>query len=100
MIAEYESYDGLGLAELVAKREVKPEELLDAELRAEVNLKDDRVGYKIREASLQRIPYVIVVGERETEHHTVNPRERDAGELGEMSVADFLERVASERRTL
>ena len=41
------------------------EQLLDAGLRAEANLKDDRVGYKIREASLQKIPYAIVVGERE-----------------------------------
>ena len=71
------------------------EQLLDAGLRADVNLSDDRVGYKIRAASLQKIPYVIVVGEREVEHGTVNPRERDEGELGEMPLPDFLTRVTS-----
>ncbi|MHC4448160.1 MAG: threonine--tRNA ligase, partial [Planctomycetota bacterium] len=59
------------------------EKLLDAGVRSEVNLKDDRVGYKIREASLQKIPYVLVVGERETERGTVSPRSRDRGELEE-----------------
>ena len=67
--------------------------LLDAGLRAEGNLKDDRVGYKIREASLQKIPFVIVVGEREAQHGTVNPRERDEGELGEMQLDEFLRRT-------
>ena len=44
--------------------------LLDLGLRAEVNLSDDRVGYKIREASLQKLPYAIVVGEKELENRT------------------------------
>jgi threonyl-tRNA synthetase len=64
--------------------------LLDFGLRAEVNLSDDRVGYKIREASLQKLPYAIVVGEKELEHRTVNVRSRDKGELGEMSLEAFL----------
>ena len=59
--------------------------LLDLGLRAEINVSDDRVGYKIREASLQKLPYVIVVGEKEQENGTVNVRSRDKGELGEMS---------------
>jgi len=71
--------------------------LLDAGLRAEVNLRDDRVGYKIREASLRKLPYALVVGEREREAGSVNVRSRDEGERGEMSVADFLESIAGER---
>jgi threonyl-tRNA synthetase len=71
-------------------------QLLDAGLRAEANLKDDRVGYKIREASLKKIPYALVVGERETEAGTINVRSRDAGELGETQVAAFLARIAPE----
>lgn len=73
------------------------EGLLDAELRAEVNLKDDRVGYKIREASLQKIPYVIVVGAEEQGNGTINIRSRDRGEVGEMKLAEFLDSVAEER---
>jgi threonyl-tRNA synthetase len=72
--------------------------LLDAGLRAEVNLKDDRIGYKIRQSSLQKIPYAIVVGEKEAEHGTINVRGRDEGELGEMTVEAFLDRIADARQ--
>jgi threonyl-tRNA synthetase len=66
------------------------EKLLDIGLRAEINLGDDRVGYKIREASLQKLPYVVVVGEKEVENQTVNVRSRDRGELGELTLDGFV----------
>jgi threonyl-tRNA synthetase len=72
------------------------EQLLDAGLRAEVNLRDDRVGYKIREASLRKLPYAIVVGEREQTAGNINVRSRDRGELGEMEFVDFLESISEE----
>jgi len=72
------------------------ERLLDAGLRAEVNLRDDRVGYKIREASLKKIPYAVVLGEREQEAGTINVRSRDAGELGEKKLDEFVEELARE----
>jgi threonyl-tRNA synthetase len=65
--------------------------LLEFGLRSEINLKDDRVGYKIREASLQKIPYALVVGEKEVEAGSINVRSRDKGELGEMQLDKFLE---------
>jgi threonyl-tRNA synthetase len=71
-------------------------QLLDAGLRVEANLKDDRVSYKIREASLRKLPYALVVGEREAAAGTVNVRSRDAGELGETPVPDFLARIGRE----
>ena len=74
------------------------ERLLDAGVRSEVNLKDDRVGYKIREASLRKLPYAIVVGEKEQEAGTINLRSRDRGELGEMEIAAFLASLAEENR--
>jgi threonyl-tRNA synthetase len=70
--------------------------LEDAGLRAEVNLKDDRVGYKIREASLRKLPYAIVVGEKERGAGSINVRSRDRGELGEMAMDDFLSSIALE----
>ena len=73
------------------------EALLDAGLRASANLKDDRVGYKIREASLQKVPYVLVVGAQEEEGSTVNVRSRDRGEIGEMALEGFLQSIAAER---
>jgi threonyl-tRNA synthetase len=72
------------------------EQLLDAGLRTEVNLKDDRVGYKIREASLRKLPYAIVVGEKEQGAGTINVRSRDRGELGEMRIGAFLEDIRDE----
>lgn len=68
-------------------------QLLEAGLRSEINLRDDRVGYKIREASLQKIPYALVLGEKEQAAGSVNVRSRDRGELGEMSVDTFLENL-------
>ena len=72
--------------------------LLDAGLRAEANLSSDRVGYKIREASLQKVPYVIVLGEKEQTAGSINVRSRTAGELGEMKLGEFLDAIGEERR--
>ena len=66
-------------------------------LRVEANLRGDRVGFKIRQGSLQKVPYLLVVGEKEAEKGAVNVRSRDEGELGEMSVEAFVDRVWSER---
>src|SRR6185295_95196 len=65
-------------------------QLLDAGLRSEVNLGPDRVGYKIRAASLQKLPYIAVVGEREEESGGLNIRSREQGEIGPTSIEDFL----------
>lgn len=66
------------------------EQLLDAGLRAEANLADDRVGYKIRDASLKKIPFAIIVGEKEVEAKTINVRDRDTGDQKETTVKDFI----------
>jgi threonyl-tRNA synthetase len=82
----------------VAYAKVINEQLGIFGLRSEVNLKDDRVGYKIREASLQKIPYAIVVGEKEQENGTINIRSRDQGELGEVPIDKFLESLKDWRK--
>lgn len=73
------------------------ERLMKSGFRAEANLKGDRVGYKIRQGSLQKIPYLIVVGEKEVEAQGVNVRSRDEGELGAMSTEAFFARIEAER---
>jgi threonyl-tRNA synthetase len=65
-------------------------ELLDAGMRAEANLSDDRVGYKIRSSSLKKIPYAIIVGEKEVEAGTINVRDRDTGDQKETTIGDFV----------
>lgn len=71
--------------------------LMERGLRAEANLRGDRIGYKIRQGSLQKIPYLLVVGEQEAKGGSVNVRSRDEGELGEMSLDAFLDKIATER---
>ena len=68
----------------------------ETKLYISVNLRDDRVGYKIREASLRKLPYAIVVGERERSAGNINVRSRDRGELGEMEIAAFLDSIAED----
>ena len=68
-------------------------ELLDKGIRCTVDLSGDRVGYKIRNAALQKLPYVIVVGQKESENGTINVRSRDEGELGEMTLEAFVEKI-------
>ena len=67
----------------------------DKGLRSYLNLKDDRIGYKIRESSLKKIPYCIIVGEKETANGTINVRSRDKGDLGEMKFEDFMGQLES-----
>jgi len=69
------------------------ERLLDAGLRCDTNLTDDRVSYKIRQASLSKVPYVIVVGEKEQAAGTINVRSRDDGSQVEVTLDAFVQGV-------
>lgn len=59
-------------------------------IRCEIDTRAEKIGYKIREARLERVPYIIIVGEKEAENNSISVRKRDEGELGNMSVKDFL----------
>jgi threonyl-tRNA synthetase len=64
--------------------------------RVDVDLRNEKIGYKIREHTLQRVPYLLVVGDREKEHGAVAVRTRSGEDLGSMSVADFAARLREE----
>ncbi|GAB3685698.1 threonine--tRNA ligase [Salinisphaera aquimarina] len=66
-------------------------QLRDAGLRADVDLRNEKVGYKIREHTMQRVPYLLVVGDREVESDAVAVRTREGEDLGSMPVAEFIE---------
>ena len=68
----------------------------EADLRVQVDGRNEKIGYKIREARNQRDSYLLVIGEREAEAGTVSVRSNREGELGEMSVADFIARLQQE----
>ena len=63
--------------------------LTAAGVRTESDLRSEKLGYKIREAQMQKIPYMLVVGDRDMENGTVSPRHRADGDLGAMSMEDF-----------
>ncbi len=70
--------------------------LKDLGLRAEVDARNEKTGFKIREAQIQKIPYMLIVGDKEAEAGQVSVRQREAGDLGAMSVDDFIARVKTE----
>jgi len=69
-----------------------------ARVRVETDLRDEKMGAKIRDAELLKIPYMVIVGPREAEAGTVAPRRKGEGQLAAMPRAEFLERVQRETR--
>ena len=76
----------------------KIETLLKKEgLRCEIDGKAEKIGCKIRTARLERIPYMLVVGQREIESDSVSVRKRDEGDLGTMPISQLLAILQKER---
>ena len=65
-------------------------------IRAESDLRNEKIGYKLREARNERVNYLGVIGERETDNKTLTVRSSKEGELGEMSLEDFRDRLLNE----
>jgi threonyl-tRNA synthetase len=72
--------------------------LKDGGVRATADLRDEKMGAKIRDAELEKIAYMLVVGPREAEAGTVSPRRKGQGQLEGMSRQAFLERVQKETK--
>ena len=64
--------------------------------RVDVDLRNEKIGFKIREHTLQRIPYLLVVGDREVESNTVAVRTREGRDQGSMPVSEFTRRLTAE----
>ena len=71
-------------------------ELTAAGVRVEKNFRPDKIGYKIREAQLQKIPYMLIVGEKEAESGTVSVRSRRDGDAGACRLSEFVETIQKE----
>ncbi|MBU5485468.1 threonine--tRNA ligase [Clostridium sp. MSJ-11] len=65
-------------------------------IRAEIDTRNEKIGYKIREAQLQKIPYMIVVGDKEMNENKVAIRSRVNGDLGVMEIEDFVSHITDE----
>ena len=72
----------------------KVKEVLQSKgIRVEVDDRNEKTGYKIREAQLQKIPYMLIVGEKEMEGNTVSIRSREEGDIGAKSVEEFIKEI-------
>ena len=75
-------------------------ERLDQEgVRVDTDLRNEKIGYKIREAQMQKLPYMLVVGDKEAEAGTVSVRTRGGVDLGAMPVDDFIAKIKEEIKT-
>ena len=81
------------LAEQAKEVEAK---LLQAGIRVTTDLRSEKIGYKIREAQLEKIPYMLVIGNKEVENGTVSVRSRKQADMGSMPVEDFIKMALEE----
>jgi len=72
--------------------------LVDKGFRVQSDLRNEKVGYKIREHTLQKVPYLLVIGDRERETGAVSVRTRSGEDLGSMPLASFIERLETDIR--
>jgi threonyl-tRNA synthetase len=70
--------------------------LKNSEIRALVDERSEKTGRKIRDAEIKKIPYMLVVGEKEEGAGTVSVRKHGEGDIGTMSVEEFIERINQE----
>jgi threonyl-tRNA synthetase len=70
--------------------------LYDAGIRVELDTRSEKIGYKIREAQLRKIPYMLIVGDKEAESGTVSVRSRSKGDIGSANVDKFLSDILNE----
>ncbi|MCT4661691.1 MAG: threonine--tRNA ligase [Tissierellales bacterium] len=78
-------------------KEIK-DKLFDLGIRVELDDRAEKIGYKIREAQLEKVPYMLVIGEKEAEANAVAVRSRDKGDLGSSTLDEFVEKISKEIR--
>jgi len=64
--------------------------------RVESDLRNEKIGYKVREAQTQKIPYMLIIGDREVEEQTISVRTRSGGDQGSMGLDEFIKQVKEE----
>lgn len=68
-------------------------------IRIEIDDRSEKIGYKIREAQLEKVPYMLVIGDKDIENNTVSVRSRKDGDIGAMSIDEFIERICDDVNT-
>ena len=72
------------------------DQLKAAGLRVELDERQEKIGYKIREAQVQKIPYMLVVGDRESSDGTISVRTRTGGDQGDSAIGAFITKATEE----
>ncbi|BDB02964.1 threonine--tRNA ligase [Clostridium botulinum] len=72
------------------------EDLKENNIRVEIDTRNEKIGYKIREAQLQKVPYMLILGDKEVEAGKVAVRSRKDGDLGAISLEEFIEKIKNE----
>ncbi|MGZ8163067.1 MAG: threonine--tRNA ligase [Methylobacter sp.] len=71
-------------------------ELEQQGIRVKIDLRNEKIGFKIREHSIQRVPYLLIIGDKEIEDHTVTVRTQKGENIGSLSISEFTERLRKE----
>jgi threonyl-tRNA synthetase len=74
------------------------DQLAEIGIRAECDLRNEKTGFKIREGTLEKIPYLLIIGDREVKEDTVSVRSRKDGDEGSLSLSEFLVRIEGEAK--
>jgi threonyl-tRNA synthetase len=82
--------------ECLKRAEELEDEFRNLDIRAEVDSSSERIGYKIRTAQLEKIPYMVVIGKKEAENGLISVRSRKNGDLGAIEVNTFIEKILNE----
>jgi len=72
--------------------------LEQAGMRCEVDYRTEKIGYKIREAQLDKVPYMLIIGQKEVDNGEISVRKRDEGDIGSLKVENFIEKIIEELR--
>ena len=81
-----------------AKKLIK--EMSSKGIRVELDDREEKMGYKIREAQLQKVPYMLIIGDKEVEENKASMRSRDKGDLGSIEKEKFIEKIEEEIKNL
>jgi threonyl-tRNA synthetase len=71
-------------------------ELAKQGLRVDTDLRNEKIGFKIREHSMQRVPYLLIIGDKEVESRTVSIRTQKGQDLGALALPDLLQKLTEE----
>ena len=72
------------------------QKLFDEDIRVELDSRPEKMGYKIREAQVQKVPYMLIIGDKEIEANAVGLRSRKDGDMGQMPVDEFISKIKDE----